>query len=385
MYIEPKYDGIFFAVLELRENLNQMTSIDWDLTLDTILSGKCILFLGPEVFTTADGSTLNQRLLKYINATDDPGVKVYEDGLFFFQMKQKRTETYLKIRRFFQEEQFPEAEALFEKIARIPFHFIITATPDILLAQAYDQLQLKSKSDFYWKKQPADHSMPVPTRQQPLLYAMLGSIEKPESLVLTHDDLFDYLESIFQAQSMSDQLKDHIINEAQSIVFLGIPFDRWYMQLLLRVLHLHKDEEFMRFAVSQELGSDLKTLCKDQFEINFVPRKIEGFVEEIYQRCEARGALRRVGTPQQSFIEVLTELLINDELEEAMQRFRSWLEEIGERGRDLLDDVSLVTSRFRRLMRKVNQGILSQEEAALATNKIRASLLELIKEAKAFE
>ncbi len=245
--------------------------IDWELTLDTILAERCILFLGPEIFTSAEGQTLDDQLLTYIGAAADPDLKVYQDGLFFFRMRQKRTETYLKIRRFFQQEEFPEANALFETIARIPFHFIISVTSDNQLARAFERLQLKFKSHFYWKKQPADQKIPIPTIRRPLLYDILGNIEKPGSLVLTHDDLYDYLESIFKSQSMSNRLKDHIVNEAQSIIFLGLPFDRWYMQLLLRVLHLHKDEEFMRFAASQELSKEVKTLCKEQFQINFVP------------------------------------------------------------------------------------------------------------------
>ncbi|MCB9333385.1 MAG: hypothetical protein H6574_20190 [Lewinellaceae bacterium] len=90
-------------------------NIDWDLTLDTILTGKCILFLGPEVFTNAAGQTLDGRLFQYLNMSDDPDVKIYSDNLFFFRVRQKRTETYLKIRRFFDETQFPEADALLKK------------------------------------------------------------------------------------------------------------------------------------------------------------------------------------------------------------------------------------------------------------------------------
>lgn len=360
-------------------------NIDWDLTLDTILTGKCILFLGPEVFTNAAGQTLDGRLFQYLNMSDDPDVKIYSDNLFFFRVRQKRTETYLKIRRFFDETQFPEADALFEKIARIPFHFIILVTADKHLSAVYDRLKLNHRSDFYWKKNPSDQHAPIPTVKQPLVYNLLGSIEKPESLVLTHDDLFDYLESVFQAQSMSDKLKDHIINTAQSIIFLGIPFDRWYMQLLLRVLHLHKDEEFMRFATKQELSDEVRTLFREQFKINFVPTNIATFIDELFTRCENRGMLHLVGQSQPSAIQALRELLAEDRLEELFEHFVYWFNEIGKPGKELLDDVTLLAGRFRRLRKKINRGILSNEEAGLETNKIRASLLELIREAEQFD
>lgn len=112
---------------------------------------------------------------------------------------------------------------------------------------------------------------------------------------------------------------------------------------------------------------------------------IESFIAELYRRCEARGALRQVNANQPSVIEELMELLIADRLEEAMRRFRNWLEELGERGKDLLDDLTLLASRYRRLVRKINQGVLSGEEAGLETNKIRSALLALINEAKDLE
>lgn len=235
------------------------------------------------------------------------------------------------------------------------------------------------------EKTPADQKSPLPTQQQPLVYKILGSIEKPESLVLTHDDLFDYLESIFHAQSMSNKLKDHIVNEAQSIIFLGIPFDRWYMQLLLRVLHLHKDEEFMRFAATQELAAEVQTLCFDQFKINFVPNNIESFIHEIYTLCQQRGKLRAIGVAQPSILQNLRDMISEDELGHVFEKFTAWLEEIGGRGKDLLDDATLLASRYKRLTKKINQGIVSGEEANLETNKIRVSLLELINESKAVE
>lgn len=364
---------------------HELPQIDWDLTLDTILSGKCILFLGPEVFTNTEGQTLDQQLLQYIGAEEDPAIKVYQDGLFFFRVKQKRTQTYLKIRRFFQESNFPEASQLFEKIARLPFHCILTVTPDSHLSDTYKSLNIRHKTDFYWKKQPANHRTPLPTVQVPLLYDMLGSIEKPESLVLTHDDLYDYLESIFQGQGMSAQLKDHIINDTQSIVFLGLPFDRWYLQLILRVLHLHKDEEFMRFAATQELSTDIKTLCKEQFEINFVPNNIESFIDELYQRCEAQGQLRDLSEGQSSLIQRLKKMVSRDQLEDTFKDFQEWLDSIGEQGLDLLDDVLLLASRHRRLHRKVTRGVLSSEDATVELNKIRTSLLGLLNEAQPLE
>lgn len=362
-----------------------MIPIDWDLTLDTILDEKCILFLGPEIFTTPDGKTLNQRLLEYLDFSDRDNVKVYQDGLFFFAQKHKRTETFLKIKRFFAEEDFGETTGLMQKIAAIPFHLIITVNHDNVLQSVFEKSGFPHKAGFYWKKSPANQKTPLPTKKEPLLYNMLGSLDKSESLVLTHDDLFDYLESIFQAQDMSQRLKDHIIHEAQSIIFLGVPFSKWYMQLILRILHMHKDEDFMRFAASQNLKEEIQTLCKEQFQINFIPENITEFIDNLYQLCEQRGLLREAGEGEASVTEKIKGLVASDELDLALEQMKTWLEDLGDPGAELLDDTVLLSSRFRRLKRKINQGLLSFQESSLEKNKVSSTLMELLSEAKMFE
>ena len=211
-----------------------MAATDLKLTIGTIKSGRCILCLGPEVFNQYGEGKLEERLARYLDVENAPQIKVYEDGLFFFRPRQARTVAEIKMEQFFKETDFSAAEALLEKIARIPFHFIIISTPDNLLLQTFKRLQFNVSSGYYWKNHPPEREVKVPTRQQPLVYNMLGSIEHPESLVLTHDDLYGYMESIFGKVSMPRNLKYHITNNAKQLLFLGIPFDRWYMQMILR-------------------------------------------------------------------------------------------------------------------------------------------------------
>lgn len=359
-----------------------MASIDWNLTIDTIKAERCILCLGPEIFNQEGEGKLEDRMLAWLDVAKDPKIRVYEDGLFFFRERQKRTATYLKIRRFFEEEDFSAARSLMEKIARIPFHFIILSTPDNLLLNTFRKLNFDVKSGYYWKNHAPDEHAQVPNARQPLVYNMLGNIEHPESLVLTHDDLYDYLESIFRARSMPEKLRYHIISEAQNLLFVGIPFDRWYMQIILRMLNLHKDEEFMRFATEQELSEEVRTLCRDEFKINFVPNNCKAFIEEIYSRCEQEGILRTAGESTRVEVDRIKSLIAEDDLEGVLNGFKSLLSSAGYNGAALEDDLTLLTNRRRRLQRKTARGILSKEESDLEANKIREALLELLHEAE---
>ena len=94
---------------------NEASSIDWDFTLDTIIGGRCILFLGPELYTSADGKKVEDALLDFLQYPENGDILNYypSEGLFLFKNKGAQTKTYYKIKNFFQQ-SFPDAEELLE-------------------------------------------------------------------------------------------------------------------------------------------------------------------------------------------------------------------------------------------------------------------------------
>ncbi|MEL6718089.1 MAG: SIR2 family protein [Bacteroidota bacterium] len=359
--------------------------MNWDLTIDTIQNGKCILFLGPELFTNAQGERLEERLLSYLQVAEDEQVRVYEDGLFFFKDPTRHTLISYNIRQFFEQENLDEAKVLFEQIAHIPFHFIIGITPDHLLEQAFQLQNFKFNADFYKKKQINNKDSVIPSAQKPLLYNMFGSIHHPESLILDHNNLFDYLESVFEGNKLSNTLRDHILSDTQSIIFLGVPFERWYMQLIMRILQLNGNEKFLRFADSQNVSEQIRVFGKDEFLINFIPNDIPEFVKEIHQRCEAKGILRSQEAPKTSFVESLLSKFKDGKIDAIFEPFEDWLDELGDRAAELLEDLASLSNRYRRHQRKINKGILSTEYATVETNAISDALLGLLQQAKKLE
>lgn len=356
--------------------------IDWEFIIETIREEKCILFLGPELFTNNEGVRLEDRLIDFLNIEQNPDIQAYyqEDNLFLFTSRGRKTKTFYKIKNFFNGE-FPEAKMLFEKIALIPFHFIIQVTPDSQLSQVFKDLQVKHNNYFYWKKKAPDPQFQTPTKTRPVIYNMLGSVERQESMVLTHTDLFNYFESIFSGSSMPEKFKK-LVKEANNFIFLGIHFERWYMQLLLRILYIHNDFDFVRYASNQIMAEEVKAFCFDQFKIEFVPKKIKEFVDEIYQRCEKANLLRQFDQEKESSIDRFLNWLAEDQIEKVLSGFKQFLEELGQAGQELKDDAILLRNKFNRLKKRSLQGIISADEASLQSNRIRRELLDLLNEAK---
>jgi len=361
------------------------TPIDWEFILSTLKDEKCILFIGPEIFTSPNGERLEDRLREYLDLNQNNDIQTYyrDDNLFLFKSRACKTKTFYKIRNFYQQD-FPEAKKILSKIAEIPFHFIVQVTPDKISSEVFKSLNIKHKFQFYWKMSPPDTRLRTPSTQSPLIYNMFGCIDRQESMVLTHNDLFDYFESIFSGNSMPERLKK-ILKDANNFIFLGLPFEKWYMQLLLRILYIHNDFNFVRYASNQSVEDSIKTFCREQFKIEFVPTKIHEFIDELHQRCMNAGVIRKVNEQKVSPINQLLDGVAEDRIKEVLSEFRHYLEEMDEKGQDLLDDVILLTNKFHRLNKRNLQGIIDQQEASIQSNKIRKELLSLLNEGKELE
>ena len=368
-----------------------MAKIEWDYIIDTIKRRKCVLFIGPQIYQTTSGKSLEEALCDFLQATleDHPYIKCYykEDGFFLFRKEQFRSKVIFKIRQFY-EQHFHETETLLRKVAKIPFNIVINLNPDNLISRIYTELGIGHQTNFYFKNNPI-RPLKKPTDELPIIYNFLGSLDEEESLVLTHNDFFDYLASIIKGSSMDNQLKAEL-TQAKNYLILGFPFDKWYLQLLLRVLSLHSStSKFERYASDDGLDAAMKALYRDQFQINFITNDIPKFIEQLYDECEKRGLLREEGSKQAKAengqaidLDDIIQLIAYGKTNEAFEQLRAFLSEFSSIDKSLFNELVLLSGRFEILNQKKLIGTLYTQEDQVETAKITYSLLELINKAK---
>jgi len=351
-------------------------AIDWSFILDKLRREQCLLVLGPEAYTGADGITHREQLLRQLDIGNNPNIVRHyaDDDLFLFDQPYKRTLVCHQIQSFYEQAQPSETLRM---IAEIPFNIILTVTPDGTLAKAFEAAELPYQFGYY-KKDKDPQPVKKATKQLPLIYNTFGYVESEESIVLTHNDLYDYFKSIFAHRSMPEELKTQL-REVKNIIFLGVPFEKWYMQLLLRELEIHRQEyAFIRFAANQTLSDEERALCVDQFQINFVARNLTEFVRELHRQCADKGLLRSADSGEDSRPQQIRRLVSNAKLDEAIEMLR----EITPPG-DLADEVSGLAGRYRRYKLKESQGVLYEQDKDVQYNQISTSLLDLLKEVEA--
>ena len=358
----------------------QVNKINWNFIVDKIEGDQSVLILGPDFYVNEAGEALNQQLVQYLDVANNGNILRYynEDEFFLFDDAGGRTFTCYEIKTFY--EQVAVNDTLL-KVAQIPFSTILTLTPDHLLNKSFAQLNIPFQYDHHKRHQEPSH-IKTPSPKLPLVYNLFGSIEDEESMVLTHDDLFDYFESVFSKDSLPDKLK-MALRKAKNYIFLGVPFDKWYMQLMLRLLNIHKKQyAFKRYAIAQNLNDELLTFCSEQFNLDFVQKDTGEFIDHLHHLFEQKGSLRSDGEKYQSFTEQITNLIAQSELERALELLTTFLKEKSE---ELYTEAIGIASKLRRLQRKINMGTLDNRDEQVEIAKITESLIELTGEASSFE
>jgi hypothetical protein len=231
------------------------------------------------------------------------------DELFLFPDAIAKSRVYYQLKAFYQQDFQRE---LYGQVARLPLKLFINASPDRFLANTLGEG--KHHFAYFHKTDPQDN-VPKPDLEKPLVYNLLGALEEEEeSLLMTHDDLYEFLEAMLARQRLPRKLTDEIF-AARSLIFLGFRFDKWYVQLLLRLLKVHDvRSRFARYATEQRFNADTLSICEEQFKIEFIGQDIDGFLAELYQRCEAENLLRELGTPTQTPQEQIRQFIEADEL-----------------------------------------------------------------------
>ncbi len=266
--------------------------INWDAIMNAIESNSCMLFLGPEAVTLSDGKPIYRAALEHIRDKNSKDITFYQGEEFLYFHRNITRTAYSEIGKFYNQQKTP---AIFQTLADIPFYFILNASPDNYLKQIFEQ-----KKDFkfhfsHYQVEEVQKEINDINKETPLLYNIFGTIEKPSSLIFTHDDLFKFLFSIIGKGNF--KIHETVMSQfhnASFLVFLGFKFEKWYVRLLLRLLGIHESEtekSAMGFHQHNDNG-EIENFFNQNFNVEFIESNIPEFIEDLHQRCGNRDLLR---------------------------------------------------------------------------------------------
>ena len=355
--------------------MKEIQEINWRAIVSKIKKNKCVLILGPDIYLSKTGKTHHKEFLKTLNIEENKDIQKYykDDNLFLFNVPAGKAFTCDKIEDYYKKAESCDS---LNQLVKIPFHLILNITPDKILKKVFESEEFQHQFYFH-KKTPEEHKINNPSQNMPLIYNLFGCIDDEESLILTHNDLFDYFKSLFEQKSMPKKLRETLKNKATNCyIFLGVPFDKWYLQLLLRELEIHlHPEDFIRYASNNFLSGETKIFCNEQFTIQFIDHNIPEFVDTLFQHCQKEGILRSKSKGS-SWNDIKNTISLGN-LREAIGQVKTLAE-----GSDFEDESIAISSRYRSFERKKRNGVLDTRDISLQENQIIGDLLDLIHDAE---
>lgn len=352
-------------------------NLDFGFITHTIQKERCILLLGPDVARTTGNHLMSEKLLERLNIGYNSNIVDYyrRDGLFAFPSGVARTRICYEVEDFYKQ-QFNVN--LYQKLAQIPFHLMLSVSPDTYLLQVFNNQKLPVDFRYYVHTENPKETQ-RPTSQKPLLYNLFGKTDRYESLILSHNDLYNFLFAILGDHKLPLELRNSLDN-IDNFIFLGFRFDKWYVQILLRLLNLHL-ENFDRYAVGNSDSEDVLRFHKQQFNITFIQNDVEEFVEKLYAQF-AESHLRTFATSNINLSTIVEKHIENDEFDSAIDKLKEFFKE---NEPDIYNEFITVSGRYRRFKRKVGAGTLNAENENTEISQIRESLIDYNKELKELE
>lgn len=273
--------GAFAARCDARYEEKEAETLDeglnedqWETLLERIGDRKCTPFLGAGAAaeTLPLGSTIAEAWAR------EHGYPLEDSGDLarvaqYLAVKIDAMTPKERIRRFFREIDPPPFRGDGEPhgvLARLPLPIYLTTNFDDFMVRALrdegkeptrelcrwnERLRLATPSAF-------DSAEGLhPTAERPLVYHLHGYLERPESLVLTEDDYFDFLVNLPQV-GIPPLIQE--VLSATSLIFVGYRLADWNFRVLFRGFVELTQPSDRRLSVTVQLPPTLSPEAQEQ-------------------------------------------------------------------------------------------------------------------------
>ena len=245
--------------------------------------GNCILLLGPELAVNDQGIDYKTYFKNLSQNHVETIEKYFEDeNLFAFQDGVSPRRVIPKIKNFYKTVGNKD---LLNKIAQIKFPLIINFSPDLALRQVFEINRIDFTPGHFSRSTVSNNSLEKPSKDKPILYNILGSIDADGSLILDHGHMHQALEKLLAERSLPDNIEAFLKN-ANTYVFLGFNYESWYYQLLCHRLNIKTEEHYSILSTPDCRDNDYTNrIMGKHFRMDFTGESALNTINRIINTC----------------------------------------------------------------------------------------------------
>lgn len=313
-----------------------MQDKDWEQLCSNIYENKCILFIGSEFpIEIEDGErteTTFSKLLyskifeeikqikrqEYMKDEDEDDEEVINDRLnrymqknhgnrelselandFFKKNTDKSNNLYAKLADYLFSANPVLTSAYFDKLLSLPFTVLINTNYDNFFYRQLKEAKPETRQDYYnykgdKKELVITDTEELASEEQPFVYNLFGSINKPSSMAVNEFDLIQLLSNIISNNpGLPKNLRTVLADAENCFLFLGfgVIAKNWYFRILLYTLG-SKDKKLMSYALEsiQQIGDDkdpTMVFFRDGLNVSLSHANQKDFIDELVTRYEA--------------------------------------------------------------------------------------------------
>ena len=135
-------------------------------------------------------------------------------------------------------------------LAALPFRYVLTTNFDTLMELAFENA-FKEPHVSVYEAHGDNQDLPIPTIEAPLVYKLHGSLNNPVAMVLTEDDVVEFISCLMlQDPPLPSSIKAAFQNN--SILFVGYGLKDWNVRVMMRAIRGRRGRDSVKsFAIQK--------------------------------------------------------------------------------------------------------------------------------------
>lgn len=351
--------------------MKELQNLDWDTFLDYIESEQAALVIGPEIMYF-DGQPMNRAWRESVFEKFQSKIAYFyeQENFFLFSNKITKNDAARFVRKFLQE-RVPDDE-VYRKIAQIKFPLVISINPDTYLSDTAHKYGIRHRFSYFKSRSKAVEDVEVPQKDLPLFYNLCGTVYDDESIILDYEDVFRLVASSVGAPGLPPKLQT-ALSKVRIFFFIGFQFEKWYTQLLLRLVCGQEESE--KYAANQQnVDKNVRDFLLYQFQIEFLDKN-QTFLDMLYDKCGDRNLLRPLtdhASPDE--IRLIHMIQTGKELYTPLEFLRQKTEQTS-----LGSETTLLLARYNTLVEERKKGTIENRDYFIEHNRVIDGILNLIR------